>query len=256
MPRRQQRSCQLARTAWTTAASLALCSACNAVLELDRFTVRHEQGAHGEGDASAHVVPCTNDDACPADRSVCSVEHKTCVAALDARCTEITGDLSDSDALRLGAMFSLHGPMLPTNRARQHGAQLAVEEINEAGGIPDADSGTAHKLVLVTCDTADDPLLAGRHLIEDLGVSAIIGPNSSEDTLSLTTRLSVAKDTLTISPTAMASSLRDLADDDLSWLMVPTDAQRAPLLQAQINELERAITSERPGPVKEASAWL
>jgi ABC-type branched-subunit amino acid transport system substrate-binding protein len=172
------------------------------------------------------------------------------VPVLDALCTELTGEITAPNALRLGALLSLHGPQLATNRERLHGLQLAVEQINAAGGVPDAQTRMPRPLALVACDTADSPLRAGRHLIEDLGVPAIIGPNTSEDTLELTTRLSVDKRTLTLSPTAMASSLRDLADADLSWLMVPSDAQRAPLMQAQIHELERALARDRSEPIK------
>ncbi|HTU59424.1 MAG TPA: cellulose binding domain-containing protein, partial [Polyangiales bacterium] len=116
--------------------------------------------------------------------------------------------------------------------------------------MPDVWTGISHPLTLVVCDTADDPVRAGRHLIEDLAVPAIVGPNSSDDTLDLATRLSIEKRVLTMSPTAMASSLRDLADNDLSWSIVPTDTQRAPLLHAQIKALEVSLRKGRPEPVK------
>jgi ABC-type branched-subunit amino acid transport system substrate-binding protein len=218
-----------------TSTGLLFCAACNAFLELDSFSFRPA--------VDAGPLTCSTDAACKAAEplSVCSALQKQCVPVLDTLCTELTGDVTKPNALRIGALLSLHGAQLAINRERQRGLVLAVEQINQAGGVPDVWTGISHPLALVVCDTADDPVRAGRHLIEDLAVPAIIGPNSSNDTLDLATRLSIEKRTLTMSPTAMASSLRDLADDDLSWSMVPTDAQRAPLLHAQIKALESAL---------------
>jgi|GEM_PF-2989016 len=227
-----------------TSTGLLFCAACNAFLDLDSFSFRPA--------ADAGPITCSTDAACKAAEplSVCSLLQKQCVPVLDTLCTELTGDVTNPNALRIGALLSLHGAQLAINRERQRGLVLAVEQINQAGGVPDVWTGISHPLALVVCDTADDPVRAGRHLIEDLAVPAIIGPNSSDDTLDLATRLSIEKRTLTMSPTAMASSLRDLADDDLSWSMVPTDAQRAPLLHAQIKALESALRKSRSQPVK------
>lgn len=223
---------------------LLYCTACNGFLELDNFTLRPA------GDAGP--IACSTDAACRGlgTASVCSPILKQCVPVLDTLCSELTGDITNPQALRIGALLSLHGQQLAVNRERQRGLVLAVEQINEAGGVPDVWTGIPHPLALVTCDAADDPVRGGRHLIEDLAVPAIVGPNSSDDTLEFATRLSIDKRTLTLSPTAMASDLRDLADDDLCWSMVPTDAQRAPLLQAQIKSLEAALRRNRATPVK------
>jgi branched-chain amino acid transport system substrate-binding protein len=226
------------RSSLALLASAGLLCACEGLLELDSFALQR--------DAAVTPLACSSDAACQSANgpAVCSVEHAQCVPVLNELCSDVTGELSNPTALRLGALLSLHGHEAATNLERLRAMQLAVEQINQTGGVPDARGG-AHPLVLVSCDTGDDPVIAGRHLIEDLGVPAILGPNSSEDTLQLSTRLSIAKRTLTLSPTAMAGSLRDLADDDLSWSMVPTDTQRAPLLHAHIHELEAEAQAKR-----------
>jgi ABC-type branched-subunit amino acid transport system substrate-binding protein len=226
------------------ATTLMFCEACNGFLELDRYTL--------QADAEVGPIACSTDAVCQSSSTaaICSAQKKQCVPVLDELCTELAGDISNPMALRLGALLSLHGQQLAVNRERQRGLVLAVEQINEAGGVPDSWIGIAHPLALVTCDSADDPVRAGRHLIDDLDVPAIIGPNSSDDVLDLATRLSIYKRTLTMSPTAMASSLRDLADNDLSWSMVPTDTQRGPLMRAQIKALERVLRRSASEPVK------
>ena len=224
-------------------ASIVFCEACDVLLELDRFTL--------QSDAQVPLT-CTSDAVCAdaGEPSLCSLKLGQCVPVLSEGCVDLTGEYNKPDTLRLGAMLTLHGPQQAINRERQRGLQLAVEQINAAGGVQDARKGAAHPLALVTCDTGADPLRAARHLIEALGVPAILGPSSSEDTLRLATELSIAKRTLTMSPTAMASSLRDLADDDLSWLMVPTDEQRAPLMQAEVRWLEGQLERDRTKPLK------
>ncbi|HEX6276208.1 MAG TPA: hypothetical protein VFZ53_24370, partial [Polyangiaceae bacterium] len=86
---------------------------------------------------------------------------------------------------------------------------------------------------------------AGDHLVGELRVPAIVGPNTSQDTLDLSASVSVPGGTVVMSPTAVASSVGSLLDHDLTWLMVPTDVQRAPLMIQQINELETRLKTER-----------
>jgi branched-chain amino acid transport system substrate-binding protein len=86
---------------------------------------------------------------------------------------------------------------------------------------------------------------AGEHLVNELHVPAIVGPNTSQDTLDLSGAVSVPGGTVVMSPTAVASSIGSLLDDDLTWLMVPSDVQRAPLMISQINALETELKTER-----------
>jgi ABC-type branched-subunit amino acid transport system substrate-binding protein len=224
---------------------LVACSACNSVLGLDEFSIEPTRSS----DAGARDV-CSSSAQCETD----ATEPRACVRE---RCTTITSDdcngvigpYRDARAILIGSLFATSGPQAATNMARQRSAALAVEEINASGGIPAALPGAPRRpLALVTCDSEAALLRAGRHLIEGLGVPAIIGPNTSQDTLDLAKKLAIGSGTLLISPTAVAASITDLLDDDLSWLMVPTDAQRAPLLLHQLAALERQLESERDKP--------
>jgi branched-chain amino acid transport system substrate-binding protein len=80
---------------------------------------------------------------------------------------------------------------------------------------------------------------AARHLVNDLHVPAIVGPNTSQDTLDVSNQLTIQAGTLLLTPTAVASSITELADNDLTWLMVPSDMQRGKLMINQINAIER-----------------
>ncbi len=168
-----------------------------------------------------------------------------CVPLLSEDCTMVTGDPTDDHAIFIGSMFSITGPTAPTNLARQQSAALAVEQINDIGGVPANGYDRPRKLVLVSCDEAANMGRAATHLIEDLHVPAIVGPNTSADTLRLSNEYSIPGKTLVMTPTGVASSIADLDDDALTYQMVPTDVQRAGLMMEQINSLEAAAKSER-----------
>ncbi|HET8932323.1 MAG TPA: ABC transporter substrate-binding protein [Polyangiales bacterium] len=170
-----------------------------------------------------------------------------CVALRSLDCETVTGPANDKRALLIGSLFSTSGAQRETNMARQQSAMLAVEEINAAGGVRFPAVDDLRPLAMVSCDAGRDLSRAARHLISELGVSAIVGPNTSQDTLDLATQISIESRTLLLSPTAQASSIADLIDHDLSWVMVPSDLQRAPLLLTRIRGLEAQLHVERAG---------
>ncbi|MEI9949921.1 MAG: hypothetical protein WDO74_13315 [Pseudomonadota bacterium] len=170
-----------------------------------------------------------------------------CVKLLSEDCDGITGDYSNDRAIFLGSLFSTKGPTAATNLPRQQSAALAIEQINAVGGVPDGStSANPRPLVMVSCDESTNLVRAAKHLVDDLHVPAIVGPNTSQDTLDVSTQVTVPGGTVVMSPTGVASSIAALSDNDLTWLMVPSDVQRAPLMINQINALEAAIKAGPP----------
>ncbi len=169
-----------------------------------------------------------------------------CVKLLSEDCDSITGDYLNDRAIFLGSLFSTKGPTAATNLPRQQSAALAIEQINMAGGIPSGStSANPRPLVMVSCDESTDLRRAAKHLVNDLHVPAIVGPNTSQDTLDVSTDVTVPGGTVVMSPTGVASSIAALSDNDLTWLMVPSDVQRAPLMIDQIGVLESALRTAR-----------
>lgn len=175
--------------------------------------------------------------------AVCIMPEGRCETLLSEDCDSITGDYLDDNAIIVGSLFSTKGAQAATNLPRQQAAALAIEQINAVGGVPAGDS--SRKLVMVSCDESTNLVRAAEHLVKDLGVPAIVGPNTSQDTLDVSTKVTVPGGTVVITPTAVASSITALADKDLTWLMVPSDVQRAPLMISQLNELEAQIKEDR-----------
>jgi ABC-type branched-subunit amino acid transport system substrate-binding protein len=237
----------------------ALClSACNAITGLDQFEAA--SAADAGGMAQGEQPPdtrcqshreCTEraSAAAPGEEvvpAICVPSEGRCAELLSEDCTVVTGDYLQSEAIVLGSLFSTQGSQAATNVPRQQSAILAIEQINRVGGVPAGPtSAKTRPLVLVSCDESVNLLRAGEHLVHDLKVPAIIGPNTSQDTLDLSDQLTIAAGTLVISPTAVASSIAHLRDDGLTWLMVPSDEQRAPVMMQQINALETQLKQER-----------
>src|SRR4051812_5697164 len=216
---------------------------CNALLGLDDLSV---STSAADGSVPASGAECSTNMDCNADVSsdgngaaICKKLEGRCVPLLSPDCRTITGDYKDDRSILIGSMFSLSGAQAGTNVPRQNSAALAVEEINKAGGVPrGTTSADARPLLLVSCDESMDLLRAGKHLVEDLGVQAIVGPNTSQDVLDLSNKLTIDSGVLTMTPSGLASSIADLLDNNLTWQMVPNDVQRGPIMIQQINALE------------------
>jgi branched-chain amino acid transport system substrate-binding protein len=88
----------------------------------------------------------------------------------------VAGSAVQAQELLLGYLPSLAGPFATLSRTNELAAQLAVDEINNAGGI------NGKKLRIISFDTAGKPdqaVVGLRKLAEDDKVLAVIGPFSS-----------------------------------------------------------------------------
>jgi ABC-type branched-subunit amino acid transport system substrate-binding protein len=227
----------------------ATLAGCNSLTNLDEYKVATTPTDTDSGAACKSNVACTEqatakEGASEPVAAVCVKSSGQCVKLLSPDCDAVTGDYTSDEAIVIGSLFSTQGAQAATNIARQQSAMLAVTQINSVGGVP-AEDGSPRKLVLVSCNESTDLMRAGDHLISELKVPAIVGPNTSQDTLDLSGALSVPAGTVLLSPTAVASSIAALLDDDFTWLMVPSDVQRAPVMINQINELETQLEAER-----------
>jgi ABC-type branched-subunit amino acid transport system substrate-binding protein len=219
---------------------------CNSVTNLDSYQVGSD--TTGEPAASCDTnAACTETATAKAGGtltpSVCVKSSGRCEKLLSEDCDTVTGDYLDDRAIIIGSLFSTKGAQAATNIQRQQSAMLAVSQINKVNGVPGPDGD--RPLVMVSCDETTDLRRAGSHLVDDLDVPAIVGPNTSQDTLDLSSDITIPGGVVVMSPTAVASSVASLIDNDMTWLMVPTDVQRAPLMLSQINAMERQLKTER-----------
>ena len=167
-------------------------------------------------------IACEDRAACASlgDAAICGPD-KTCVLATSERCDIHHGPLGDKDTLLIGSIAkrSAEGD---SGFGITHAIALAVSELNRAEGLP-------YKLVHVGCDsggTGEGATEAARHLIDTLGVHAIIGPGRSTAFVEVSA-LAARKGVMLLSPSATSPVLSGLQDKGLGWRTAASDRHQA-----------------------------
>jgi len=121
---------------------------------------------------------------------ICRKEQHRCVALATDRCTVLAepGDAEDDRTIWVGAMFPNSGPEAALfGIPNTHAVDLARRDFVEATrGIPShAADGPPRPLAIVACDDVQDPKTSARHLVDDVGVAAVIGFKSGSEAIEL-----------------------------------------------------------------------
>jgi len=184
--------------------------------------------------------------------TVCVRATGRCTALQSVDCPSVYGDYSNDDAIIIGTYFATAGAGAALNLPRQQAALLAAQEIDSpgaGGGLPPATSqGGMRPLVVVQCDPSINPMRTAGHLVQDLHVPAIVGPDADQDVIDVTQNVSATAGTLLMSPSAQASKISTLSDSGLTMRDVPADDQRAALILDQLNEIQAILLGAR-GPL-------
>ena len=238
--------------------ALASLLGCNSVIGLNKLSI--SENAQPKASTSAETGPapeCTSNADCTEQLTaantgdagliggkvpgICTKPDGKCAQLTSDDCTTITGDYLNDSAIVIGSLFATQGTTAAQNIPRQQSATLAIEEVNTANGIPTGTAGSTRPLVMVSCNTTGNLVRAATHLVQDIGVPAIVGPNTSQDTLDVSNKVTIQAGVVVISPSAVAASISDLNDNDLTWLVQPSDNQRAVLMMKNINDLETTL---------------
>ncbi len=191
-------------------------------------------------DAGARPARTCTAAACTAQNgepSVCVADQ--CVKLKSEECAFVSGATDDDDAVIVGSLLDLKGSDKAAGVARQNSVDLAVAEINTAGGIPTADGCGKRLLAYVSCDdsvafnadagiTAPSRRRAAKHLAEELKAIGIVGANNSNNTVELSTNVTNPAKALLIAPTAGAGEITTIANATqdgtrVLWRMIPSD---------------------------------
>ncbi|MBS3167711.1 ABC transporter substrate-binding protein [Candidatus Woesearchaeota archaeon] len=137
--------------------------------------------------------------------------------------TNQEGTTTNSDEIKIGAMFPLSGTLANLGSAMKDASQLAVDEVNLNGGI------NGKKFSLIVEDgkcSADDAVTAGRKLIDIDGVKAIVGPTCSTETAALGP-IATSAQVVLLSPSATKPGLTLQAGDYVFRNVAPDSYQGA-----------------------------
>ncbi len=121
----------------------------------------------------------------------------------------------------IGTLLPRTGALGGFGDAMDNGVRLAVEEINQSGGI------LGKKLGVLSCDDGTDVAQAekaARHLVDVGHAKAIIGAGASSVTIETFNRVAKPNRVLMMSPSATSPAISNLPDEGLLWRTVPSDA--------------------------------
>ena len=160
---------------------------------------------------------------------------KTAAAKTPAAGAEV---IKPSAPLKIGALMSFTGDLGQYGPGIFNGAQLAVKEINAAGGV----MGEPVGLVQADDATVDSQgVTEATRLVEVEGVDAIIGALSSGVTIAVANSVTVPKNVLMISPASTSPAVSTVADNDLLFRTTVSDEVQGVALAAMVKDL--GITS-------------
>lgn len=194
-------------------------------------------------------------------------EDGRCVALETPRCKVIADEraLRDPSTLWVGAMFptSDADPSLSEfGNASMQALELARRDfMSVSGGLPAlASGGKGRPLGLVGCDDAADHEHSARHLVEQVGVPAVIGFRSSAEVIELSNSLFVPTRTLVVpalNQSALITSIIHPPDTPrMVWRTATSTKQRIPVLAAVVRDFleprARAKGSVRGGELRVA----
>jgi branched-chain amino acid transport system substrate-binding protein len=136
-----------------------------------------------------------------------------------------------ANAIEIGSLVALTGDLAGTGKDNTDAANLAVEQINAAGGVLERPL----KLLVEDDKTTEAGARAGYTNLVSRQVTAVIGPSSSAQGASIADLIAASR-TLTLGRTSTSSILSTLADDDFFFRLAPSDVFQAKVLANLVRE--------------------
>lgn len=143
-------------------------------------------------------------------------------------CARMDQDVApaDPDATRIGLLASLSGPYGGFGPSVEQATHLAVEEINQAGGV----NGKPLSLVVANDKSLLPAGLYGAGALLDAGVVGIVGSSSSSVVLGVAEQVTIPAGLPLVSHSATSPAISMLQDRDTVWRTVPSDAYQGVIL--------------------------
>lgn len=182
--------------------------------------------------ASMALIACGEDEDPEAEGTGTAAATGEATGEATAAPTEAT--TGEMTPLRIGYLADFSGALAEFGPAIQTGVELAVQHINDAGGVH------GMPIEVVVGDDQTDPTAAteeARRLIEVEGVSAIVGPLASGVTIAVAESVAAPAGVVVISPSATSPGITTVDDDGFLFRSTTSDAAQGVVL-AQLAEDE------------------
>ncbi len=164
---------------------------------------------------------CSSDERCGPDNS--------CLGLLSAQCQSVLypddDDFDRNTVVYIGSILPTGGAFEDLVQPLENAVQLAVEDFNSQTTLQGD-----RQVAWVACDSTagvDAAISAATHLADNVGVPAIIGPAFSESVIAVAQNVAVDAEVFMITPTATATSITELEDNNLVWRTIAPDTYQA-----------------------------
>jgi len=181
----------------------------------------------------------------------------TCVALKSPLCDVVIGNYKAVDPFIFGSIHPTKAPAAgdaDVGIAMEESIKLALSELQKsAKGLPIPNDTARREVVMIGCsDNAEtaDSVTAAKHLVEDVGVQAIIGGAFSGITIETTTQVTIPNKALFITASGTSPAITDLSDKPqgaqygLVWRTVPSDNFQANALSQYMPVIETSVRTE------------
>ena len=190
----------------------------------------------------------------------CNKASGQCAPLVSEDCTLLASDkaVQDDATLWIGTMFPMTGSAAAEfGYDETHAADLVRRDFTDlAQGIPLRKSGAPPRpLGIVACDDSVDPTRAARHLVEDVGVPAVVGFHTSQEAIDLATNLFIPHGVLTIASPNRSGLIGEVQQPEgqprLVWRTTVGAVQFAEPIAALVSGLIEPQLRATPGAVTE-----
>lgn len=143
---------------------------------------------------------------------------------------------ADGHEIKIGVMLGYTGPIESLTPGMADAAEMALAEINAAGGVLGGRQLTPVRADS-TCIDAGAATAAAERLVAD-GVAAIMGADCSGVTIATLNNVARPNGVVMISPSATSPALSTIEDDDLFFRTAPSDARQGVVLAEMLRDKE------------------
>jgi branched-chain amino acid transport system substrate-binding protein len=154
--------------------------------------------------------------------------RKRILASVLAALFAATGAQAQQE-VKLGILFGFTGPLESITPAMARGAELAIQEVNNARGVLNGSRVTAVRADSTCIDAAAATASATR-LVTVERVSAIVGGDCSGVTGAVLQNVARPNGIVMISPSATSPALTTAPDDGLFFRTAPSDARQGEVM--------------------------
>ena len=204
--------------------------------------------------ACSKTSECGLDDICRKDPGATT---GVCKPVRSPLCQTIEGDYRAENAFVIGSIHPTTAPAPDDviGLSMENSIRLALNDLKKTlNGLPNVSGQTGtRRVVMVGCSDEgleEKSVEAANHLIDNVGVQAIIGGAFSGIAIKTATEVTIPKGVLFISASATSVSIGQIDDTPegfpagLLWRTVPSDAFQAEAIAAYVPQLESEIRAE------------